>query len=111
MILLRSNVPLKVDTTPGKRGKIRNSDPYHSSGTLTQKSIQQFRQQINDPISIQPKQCTYMETLDHWIKESQTHHLTRTSSLELVYWSRIFIMFNINSAILHKHAIYVVPFF
>ena len=64
----------------GKRGKIRNSDPYHSNGTLTQKSIQWFRQQINDLISIQAKHCTDMEKkLQHWIKESQTHHITRAS--------------------------------
>ena len=159
-----------------KRGKIRNSDPNHSSGTLTQKSIQCFRQQINDPISIQPKYCTDMEkNLGQWIKESQTHHLTRASPYNLrrmwkilqtdsshahrcnraalmrfsmmtkqkhlvswyvtiftvffdqikkvrkyimnyihiysYHWSRIFILFNINSVILRKLGKYVVSFF
>ena len=78
MILLRPNVPLKVDTTLEKGEKL---------GTLAHiilvahlKSIQWFGQQINDSISIQPKHCTDMEkNLGHWIKESQTYRLTRTS--------------------------------
>ena len=59
-----------------KKGGNRNSDLYHSSGTPTEKSVQWFRQQINNTIFIQPKHSTDMKKkLEQWIKESQTHHL------------------------------------
>ena len=70
MILLRSNVSLKVNTTLEKGKKLGTLTHYLSSGTLTQKSIQWFRQQINDPISIQPKHCTGMEK--RWDTRSKT---------------------------------------
>ena len=59
-------------------GKIRNFDhPYHFSGTLTQKSIQWFRLQINDPVSIQPKHYTEMEKkVGHWTRVSKIKYLT-----------------------------------
>ena len=46
MILMQSTVPLKVGTTHFERN--------HSSVTLTQKSIQWFRLQINDPVRAMP---------------------------------------------------------
>ena len=61
-----------------KREKVRT---YHSSGTITQKSIQWFRLSVNDPVSVQPKHYIEIKkkVLEHWTKLSKTHHLTRTS--------------------------------
>ena len=59
-----------------KKGKIRNSDPYHFSGIITQKSIQWFRLQINDSISMQSKHCIEMEK-KLWL--SQIHRSARAS--------------------------------
>ena len=69
-----------------KKGKIRNSDLYNSSGTLTQKSLQWFRLQINDPVSIQPEHCIEVEKkLGHLAKVNQIQHLTRASILVSQY--------------------------
>ena len=63
-----------------KNGKIRNSDhTYYYSATINQKSIQWHRLQINVTVSIQPKYCIEMKKLEHWIKLSKTHYLTRAS--------------------------------
>ena len=78
MILLRSNVPLKLETTLEKGKKI---------GTLTHiilvahsKSIEWIRQKINGSISMQPKHFPDMKKIwETGSKDSQTHHLNRIS--------------------------------
>ena len=63
-----------------KRGKIKT---YHSSGTITEKTIQWFRLPVNDPVSVQPKHYIYWNEKKCWNTEpnyiTKTNHLTRTS--------------------------------
>ena len=135
-----------------KMAKNRNSDSYHSSGTLTQKFIEWFRLQINDRFHItktshwngikvgtldQSKSYTpsyqslSLESTENVREQSSPDEtkqkysdlsMSRFSSEKLgniimkyihiynYYWPKIFILFNINSAILCKCAKYIVPF-